>query len=214
MNKIAKQFQNDVAARYQQKMAELVKRAEDEQIPDLIPQTQEEQNAEQFLNNMRDMPPEEAAKALKFERSTTRPLFAPDGYDRSPIIGLDRGIPQRYVETALENASGIKIPPVPENSLSFNPITWNMDKQLPRNKYNDPIINSLNELPTLFYKPLTDPDLPRPYGPLDWDASDGPGTPEKPNMPTINDVIRRQNHVGEEHPMFQHLINLIEKSEQ
>lgn len=29
MNKIAQQFQNDVVARYQQKMAELVKRAED-----------------------------------------------------------------------------------------------------------------------------------------------------------------------------------------
>ena len=204
-------FAEDVMVRYQQKLAALVKRAEDEQLPDLIPQTQEEQNAEQFSSNMRDMSPEEAAKAFRFERGITRYLLAPDSYDKSPITGFDRGIPQRSAETALENASGIKIPSVPENSLSFNPITRNMAEQLPRNKYNDPIINSLNELPTRLYKTLTDPDLPYPYGPLDWDASDGPGTPEKPNMPTINDVIRRQNHVGEEHPMFQHIINLIEK---
>lgn len=118
MNKIAQQFQNDVVVRYQQKMAELVKRAEEKQ------QQQPPQDPQSYPTNIREMDPRRAAEAVDFESRVYAPMvngdyggdkFIPDWNitSKSPVLGNTQGMAQRYAENAMEQASGMSLPRPP-----------------------------------------------------------------------------------------------------
>jgi len=196
MNKFAEQFQNDVLACYQQKMAALIKRAEDEQIPDLIPQTPEEQNSKQFPNNIRAMNLEEAANAIDFERNVVSPLLRTDwaeGFaDRSPLTQQYRGIPQRYAETALESGAGIKLPIVRDNEYAnyYGPIVHqyhNLEGQPYSKGFSEDIRKELShsyERGKSF--PPAWKELVNPYN-TKKRLADGIDDPER----NINDIIRK-----------------------
>lgn len=143
MNKFAEQFQNDVLTRYQQKMAGLVKRAEEE-IPDLIPQTVEEQSAKSIPTKLKNVSPEEAAKALDFEKNFFIPAVAanegtkgvyPQSFDLS-------GTPTNLMGDTL-NASAVLGSGVPDlRSYSKNKFVWTPIEQM----HSKPLHTQLKEL--------------------------------------------------------------------
>ena len=107
MNKFAEQFQNDVVVRYQQKMAELVKRAEEE-IPDLIPKTKEEQTAKSTPTKMTA---EDVAKQIDFENNfyskNTMPneMGKGDYPQRHDISGIPVNLAGDYLNRAALSAA-------------------------------------------------------------------------------------------------------------
>lgn len=145
MNKFAEQFQNDVVARYQQKMAELVKRAEDEQVPDLISQTVEEQNAKPIPTQLKNVSPEEAAKALDFEKNFFIPAVAANEgtkgvYPQS--FDLSGEVPTNLMGDTL-NASAVLGSGAPDlRSYSKNKFLWTPIGQM----YSRPLHTQLKEL--------------------------------------------------------------------
>ena len=149
-------FAEDVMIRYQQKLAALVKKAEEEQ-------QQPPQDPQPYPTNIREMDPRRAAEAVNFESRVYAPMvngdygdkFTPDWniISKSPVLGNTQGMAQRYAETAMEQASGMRLPRPPYSKQlqgairsyerPFNSQYWDLEKDFYGQGFRDDIAKHL-----------------------------------------------------------------------
>ena len=171
-------FAEDVMVRCQQKLAALVKKAEEEQ------QQQPPQDPQPYPTNIREMDPRRAAEAMDFESRIYGPMVESDRGDlpnklewdilsKSPVLGNRQGMPQRYAETAMEQASGMGLPRPPYSDQlqqaikSYEHPLHSQYRALENDPYGQGFKDDIDKnLFTLRDENTVNPEIPR----LGWDA--------------------------------------------
>lgn len=184
MNKFAQQLTDDIVEMAMYKIACLAKLADAEPPAPQQPAPQQpapQQEPQTYPKNLREMDPRRAAEALNFESRIYHPMVASDLGDipgriewtTSPVLGNAQGVPQRYAETAMEQASGMTLPRPPYSKQLGQAIGryehplysqyWDLEKDPYGQGFKDDIDKYLYSRRD---EDAVNPEIPT----LDWDA--------------------------------------------